>query len=318
MKKLVLATALLATASVLALASSSYAADMMLKAPAVEAAQPVSGYIELYTGWGNNRERDFSDRSYDGWNLGGAARVNYWWSRGASLQLDVQGDGTNYNNVSSSRSSAHSFLIGGHANWRDQRYLWGIYGAAGDATGQDLDFSKTSYRHGVIGGELQAYFGNVTLYGQVGYDTTIGNPADNFDNSIDNTNAVYGRGTIRYYLTPNTRLEGTGLYAAGRQSFTDSNPNRDFNIWLVRAKLEHKFAGSPFSAFVAYDYSEFRWDAWKSSTAGKFENQKVMAGIRLGINEGTLQMNDVRGATLDIIDVGSLFRLGNRCFGNKC
>src|SRR4030088_2192217 len=91
MKKLVLATA-----SVLALASSSYAADMILKAPVVEAAQPVSGYLELYTGWGNNRERNFSDNSYDGWNLGGAARATYWWTRGVSLQLDVQADGTNY------------------------------------------------------------------------------------------------------------------------------------------------------------------------------------------------------------------------------
>src|SRR6266446_5849780 len=45
-------TLALASASYLALASSSYAADMVLKGPAVEATQPVSGYIELYTGWG--------------------------------------------------------------------------------------------------------------------------------------------------------------------------------------------------------------------------------------------------------------------------
>jgi len=193
-----------------------------------------------------------------------------------TLQLDVQADGTNYNNVNApGRASEHSFLIGGHWSWRDPRYLWGLFGAAGDATGQDIGCcnNTSSYRHGIIGGEAQAYLGNFTLYGQIGYDTTIGSPVGN---GIDNTDAVFGRGTVRYYLTPNTRLEGTGLYAGGRQSFTGVGaPSRDFNIWLARAKLEHKFAGSPFSAFVAYDWSEFRWDTNANfRTVTKFENQK--------------------------------------------
>ena len=304
MKKLVLATV-----SCLALTSSSYAADMILKGPAVEAAQPVSGYIDLYTGWGNNRHKNVSDNNYDGWNLGGAARATYWWARGVSLQLDVQGDGTNYssNGFNGGRKSEHSYLIGGHWSWRDSRYLWGLFGAAGDATGQDVNFSNASYRHGIIGGEGQAYMGNITLYGQVGYDTTIGDPVGS---GIKTTEAVFGRGTVRYYLGSNTRLEGTGLYAGGRQSFTFSGPGQDFSIWFARAKLEHKFASSPFSAYVAYEWSEFRWDTNANfSTVQKFENQKVMAGIRLSIHEGTLQYNDIRGTTLDIIDVGKLFRV---------
>src|SRR3981189_171928 len=75
MKKFGLAavtTLALASASYLALAGSSYAADMMLKSPAMEAAQPVSGYIELYSGWGNTAIK--GDEGYrfglDGWMAG--------------------------------------------------------------------------------------------------------------------------------------------------------------------------------------------------------------------------------------------------------
>src|SRR6267154_6157167 len=114
MKKFGLAavtTLALASASYLALAGSSYAADMMLKSPAMEAAQPVSGYIELYSGWGNTTIK--GDEGYrfglDGWTLGGAARGTYWWSHNASLQLDVQGEGTSFSDGSQGRFSEHSF-----------------------------------------------------------------------------------------------------------------------------------------------------------------------------------------------------------------
>ncbi|HLQ91520.1 MAG TPA: hypothetical protein VK148_15950 [Xanthobacteraceae bacterium] len=295
MKKFGLAavtTLALASASYLALAGSSYAADMMLKSPAMEAAQPVSGYIELYSGWGNTTIK--GDEGYrfglDGWTLGGAARGTYWWSHNASLQLDVQGEGTSFSDGSQGRFSEHSFLIGGHASWRDSRYLWGVFGAAGDAT----TFSGPNFRHGVVGGEGQAYLGAVTLYGQIGYDTTVGSPLFGPVNGI---NAVFGRGTVRYYLAPNTRLEGTGLYAGGKVDLCCGIADENFHIWLARAKIEHKFAGSPFSVFAAYEWSETHFDG------SRLENQKITAGVRLGINEGTLQSNDRKGTTLDIIDV---------------
>jgi hypothetical protein len=270
----------------------------------MEAAAPVSGYIELYSGWGNEHwKSSFESYGYDGWTLGGAARATYWWSRGASLQLDVQGEGTSFsfNGQDSGRFSNHSYLIGAHSSWRDSQYLWGLFGAAGDSTGIT---SNGSFRHGVIGGEAQAYVGPITLYGQVGYDTTIGDP---IGDGTERVSAVFGRGTVRYYLGPNTRLEGTGLYASGTVDFTGSSSNLDFQAWLVRGKLEHKFAGSPFSAFAAYERWEHKFDANFDST--RVTEQRFTAGIRLGINEGTLQANDRKGTTLDIIDLSKALRL---------
>ena len=70
------------------------------------------------------------------------------------------------------RASSHSYLIGGHANWRDPgRGLIGIFGGAGDATNF---FNFSSVRHGLIGGEAQVYWGPPPLYGQGGYQSTLG------------------------------------------------------------------------------------------------------------------------------------------------
>ena len=32
----------------------------------------------------------------NGWSLGGAGRVTYWWAPNYSIQLDAQGEGTSY------------------------------------------------------------------------------------------------------------------------------------------------------------------------------------------------------------------------------
>jgi opacity protein-like surface antigen len=294
----------------LSLANSAYAADLqpVLKAPMVESMPSVSGYVELYSGWGSTKLTDpfGSDTADDGWVLGGAGRGTYWWSRNASIQLDAQAEGTSYKVpagfAAGSHVSEHRYLIGVHANWRDSRYLWGVFGAAGDTTSGFNPFptAAPSFRHGIIGAEGQAYLGPLTLYGQVGYDTSIGDP---LAFGVDRISAWFARGTGRYYVNPNTRLEGTVLFASGRMDFVGSAPSTDFDVWLLRAKIEHKLAASPFSLFAAYEWSRNKFDAAGNFFGVKVEDQKFTVGARLYINENTLQWNDNKGTTLDIIDI---------------
>src|SRR5262245_35797431 len=140
-----------------ALASVAQAADMrpVLKAP--EASQPVTGYVEVYTGWANT-ETEFCgvrcvSSNPDGWALGGAGRANYWIGQGMSLQVDAQGEGTSQK-FGDERISTTSVLVGGHLSWRNpQQSLYGVFVGAGDAFGQ---------RHGLIGAEAQWYSGPFT------------------------------------------------------------------------------------------------------------------------------------------------------------
>jgi hypothetical protein len=270
----------------------------------------VSGYVELYGGWARAEvDQTFCTSTCgsgsftaNGWALGGAGRATWWWAPNYSIQLDAQGEGTSHKFTtgnSFNRSSSHSYLIGGHANWRDpQRGLIGIFGGAGDAT----SFAFGNNRHGLVGVEGQVYWGPVTLYGQAGYESTLGA----INNQVDSFQAWFVRGTARVYVNPNFRLEGTVLYADGDVDFgpaADPASSFDFETWLWRAKAEYKFANSPFSVFALYEGSRMKANAAEPgfSSSTKVTDNRIMGGIRLYLNENTLQFNDRNGTTLDII-----------------
>jgi hypothetical protein len=310
---MILRQTLLSVSALAALTVTAGAADMPVKSPrVVEQPQQVSGYVELYGGWARTKTVntqcaptcfDFGDTA-SGWALGGAGRATWWSAPNYSIQLDAQGEGTSHKHNQGggdfSRVSSHHYLIGGHANWRDPgRGLIGIFGGAGDATNF---FNDTSVRHGLIGAEGQLYWGPVTLYGQAGYQSTLG--ALTSGPGTESMQAWFVRGTGRIYVNPNFRLEGTVLYADGDFDLVQlTGVSQDFETWLWRAKAEHKFAGSPFSIFALYEGS--RTSSVRTFTGGTFTSRitdnRVMGGIRLYLNENTLQFNDRNGTTLDII-----------------
>jgi hypothetical protein len=272
------------TVAFFALASVAQAADLrpVLKAP--EASQPVTGYVEVYTGWANTETelcgggRCVSSNP-DGWALGGAGRANYWIGQGMSLQVDAQGEGTSYK-VGDERVSTTSALVGGHLSWRNpQQSLYGVFVGAGDAFGQ---------RHGLFGAEAQWYLGQFTAYGQVGYDSTI-NAA-----SGDENHAWFVRGTGRYFIHPNLMLEGTGMFASG-EAF-----NIGFDTWLWQAKAEYRLAASPLSVFATYQGSRTDYDTVNRIDT-KVTDNRVLLGLRLNMGDRNLQATDRAGATLDII-----------------
>ena len=180
-----------------ALTSFAQAADMqpVLKAPAA-VDQQATGYVEVYSGWAGTRGTEEGEPTrFNGWALGGAGRGNYWVSRDMSVQVDAQAEGTSYDGNNSrccGNFSTHSYLVGGHWSWRNpQQHLFGLFGGVGDAGGNGFDF-ENSLRHGLIGAEAQWYWQQFTLYGQVGYDTTL-----NSGGSTDSINAWFLRGTGR-------------------------------------------------------------------------------------------------------------------------
>jgi hypothetical protein len=78
-------------------------------------------------------------------------------------------------------------------------------------------------------------------------------------------------------------------------------PSIDFHTWLWEAKLEHRFAATPFAAFLKYRGSETTFEAPVFATADlKATDHRVLFGLRLFMGQDTLQSNDRGGATLDI------------------
>ena len=95
------------------------------------------------------------------------------------------------------------------------------------------------------------------------------------------------------------------LYADGEVDFNVPLPvTQDFQTWLWRAKAEYKFATSPFSVFAAYEGSRTTASLVQVGLGSedlRVTDHRVLAGIRLYLNENTLQFNDRNGTTLDII-----------------
>jgi hypothetical protein len=286
--------------AIVALASAAGAADLqpVLKAPgAVE--QQATGYVEVYSGWARTTGENFgfTDR-FNGWALGGAGRGNYWVSRDMSVQVDAQGEGTSYDDSRfGGHFSTHSYLVGGHWSWRNpQEYLFGLFGGVGDAGG--AGFLINSQRHGLIGAEAQWYWHQFTLYGQVGYDTTLSNSGD----IVDNVNAWFVRGTGRYFVNPNFLIEGTVMYANGNVDF-NGPLSVDFQTWTWGVKGEWRFATAPFSVFAKYQGSETTYDDARQGGLlnAKVTDNRVLLGLKLHMGDRTLQQTDRAGATLDIM-----------------
>jgi hypothetical protein len=274
-----------AVASV-ALISAAHAADMqpVLKAPAA-VDQQVTGHVEVYSGWARTTAED---SRLNGWALGGAGRANYWVSRDMSVQVDAQAEGTSYDFPGlNERFSTHSYLVGGHWSWRNpQHYLFGLFGAVGDAGGGGaFGFSQ---RHGLIGAEAQWYWSQFTLYGQVGYDTTLNNA------SVLDINTWFIRGTGRYYINPNFLIEGTVMYANGDFNFGSSG----FETWSWGVKGEWRLPTAPFSVYAKYQGSETTFDNRNIDTV---RDHRVLLGLKLHMGDKTLQQTDRAGATLDIV-----------------
>jgi hypothetical protein len=319
MKKLLLASAAVLTC---ALPISANAADLPLKAAPVVSVPQATGYVEVYGGWASTRDRStetfsfesseqFSD-SFKGSVLGGAGRGNYWVTPTVSLQLDVQAEGTSYNyanfgTISGSTASSLDYLIGGHVNWRDSsRGLFGAFAGIGDT-----NFT----RHAVFGAEGQYYLNQFTFYLQGGYDTTLHSTFNGFIPSIGSEgvdmDAWFIRGTGRYYLTPNLRLEATGMYTDGTinpSSFGCSSCSFDssFSTLLWEAKAEWKMDNNPFSLFFKYRGSETDYKTSASNGSSvtvdtKVTDNRFLVGARMYLGEKSLLWNDRQGATLDII-----------------
>ena len=323
MKKLFLA----AIASAVGIAAAN-AADLPIKAPAMMPASTpqASGYVEMYTGGSWLDDAILANpffftpvtTRFDGWPIGGAGRGNWWATPNVSVQMDVQAEGTQYKIPSellifspalSGHFSSLSYLVGGHANYRNpQTGLIGAFVAIGDASGNETTssfFANSGVRHALGGLEGQYYWNALTLYGQVGYDASVnmGNVA-----FVDDVHAWFVRGTARYFFMPNFVVEGTAQYAQGDVGFSGTPtffiPDTGFNMWRASIKAEWRPDTLPFSFFAKYEYNQTSYDQnlVLSTPNERVSENRLMAGIRLYLGQNSLLGNDRTGATLDIVD----------------
>lgn len=278
MKRLTLAALTLA-----AMSSTAIAADLMIDAGVVEApaaqAAALSGDFEGYVGGLSLTDAD-ETYSFNGYLLGGAARVNAWLSDQVSAQFDLSGEMLNGGDPDGESSDYSVLEAAAHVNWRTSDLLLGVFGSVGAMS--DSDYAALGDgSFATIGGEAMSTMDKIQLYGQVGYTKGFGD--------VDDVSALYARGEIRYFVNPNMMLSAD--IGAARVEYGKSD-----QIDAVRwgAKAEYRFDDSPISIYAAYQGNY----QTESDEDEEWTVHTALVGIKFNFGSDTLEDAAKSGATL--------------------
>lgn len=277
----------------------------------------LSGYVEGWVGYSFNSYKDFDDSGSEEANnfnpdhedygtSGQGGRLSVPLSDMVSLQSDFYNEITeNAFRDDASDDFSHSFDFGIHVSARDpSQGLFGVFAAIGQGKGDD---ENGRHDYWAVGGEAQLYTDMATFYLQGGYMDSKGHAGDDQDGLHD---AFFVRGVARWFMTPDSRLQGEVAYANGTQdecSDCDNSPyDMDVIQWGVR--YDTVIGGLPIigdtAVFVGYRGTHFDNVCCNDSDTGKFTEHTIMAGYTYHFGGMTLLDFDRVGATLDLPTFG--------------
>jgi opacity protein-like surface antigen len=252
---------------------------------------PFVGEIGAYLGLTHLDANDDGDSGTE-FLFGGNARLGWWANQWLYLQGDIQGEATTpFDDPSFGGDGRENFDAALHAAYRSPTHALGVFGGWA-YTGVVSDDPMTRY---YLGGEAQAYLGNFTLYGQAGY-SWLGQASDNHDDPVD---GPFVRGVVRYFHTPNDKIEAevSHFWANGTMGHLgDPAPVRELDWGIL---YEHQFAGMPVALNIRY--AGFRYVDFENNSDGNpYIEHMFTIGAKYRFHaQGTLREADMMGTSLD-------------------
>jgi hypothetical protein len=216
-----------------------------------------------------------------------------------SIQSDFKYEVNTYATESVAKNDAYgprySFQGAGHLSWRDPSTgLLGVFGGVGSTAFSGFTNSGGAKSEiAFVGGEAQAYLGNITLYGQGGYVDFDAKSPTRFDTLND---GLFARGVVRWFLDNDSRLQFEGGYAN-----IDREVAGDVDIFSAGARYDFSLSNLPIigstDLFLAYR-GTFRNDC---SFETDVNDHTFMVGFSYAFSGDRLTI-DRQGATLDTPD----------------
>lgn len=271
----------------------------------------VGGEVETFSGVmfydGDGDEVDLEDGDHQ-FVSGVTGRLSLPLGDNLSLQTDVEVEysSTALTDGRQDDMFAHSFLAGGHISWRDPNAgLFGGFaafgGGASDDNGGDGPRNFSFY---AVGGEGQFYADNFTFYGQGGYIDGASDAALPVIDSDALRDAFFGRGVVRWFMDPDSRLQGEIAYVDG--DVDEGDPSGMTIVeWGVRYDTvirDLPILGDK-SVFIGYRGAHFDKDD-ASDDEAEFTDHTVMVGFTHRFGTQSIQETDRYGATLDLPNFG--------------
>jgi len=262
--------------------------------------------VTFYNGGDNGEEVQFSDDDYQ-FVSGILGRLSLPLGDNLSAQMDGEFEYSS-DALSGSRQDDlfdYSFLAGGHLSWRNpETGLFGGFAAFGGASGDDEngDGSRANTFY-AVGGEGQFYADNLTFYLQGGY---IDGATDASVPAVDEQalrDAFFGRGVVRWFLDPDTRLQAEVAYVEGDTDVDDDRADMTIVEWGVRYDTvirDLPILGDR-NVFVGYRGAHYDKDG---EDPGEFSDHTIMVGFTHRFGTQTILETDRYGATLDLPNFG--------------
>lgn len=157
--------------------------------------------------------------------------------------------------------------------------------------------------YGLLALEAQFFGDNWTLSSQAGVFTTFSCSGLGAGCAGVIEDGTYLRGKIRYFLNDNTQLSLEGQHMWGGVNddlFSGKNVRANSTIWSLEA--EHRFADSPFSAFVTLAHEDNETESFFTIST---QTQSILVGVKFYLDQASLKTNDRTGAALDTPTFGN-------------
>lgn len=209
---------------------------------------------------------------------------------GDMLSAQLDGQAELYDRGGDEDDAQSASMIGGHLSLRDPGMgLVGLFAGAG--LGTSLDSSGGGEGLGFLAGaEAQAYLGNFTLYGQVGYGNFVVD--DDSPNDEGFTDGWFAGAEARYFIHEDFMLNASVAYGE-TGSYEDGDDNGRIWNWGAGAKLR---LSDSMPIYGTLDYRGGYYDSYQSDDA--VEEHAVLVGLAFAFGAPSLMENDRRGATL--------------------
>ncbi|MEO9875513.1 MAG: hypothetical protein ABJM26_12120 [Anderseniella sp.] len=266
----------------------------------------VSGVVESWSGYTfySDVDVDSTPDPSDSFFSHYSGRLSLPFGESLSGQMDVDAEINTSLLLESSDANTsemeHAFQGIFHLSSRDPNTgLIGAFGGAGRGAGD----GNGVYPFYVAGGEGQLYLQDFTLYVQAGYFNITSNASHDGDGMSD---ALFGRGVVRWFLEENTRLQGEVSYADGKM---DGDDEANVVEWAVRydTVLEDLPLIGDAGVFVGYRGARFE----NEQENDEFTDHTIMVGFRHAFGGSTMKEIDRVGATLDAPTIGRWVGAGN-------
>ncbi len=312
--------------------SSAIALSMVLSANSVVAADfeveeavrglVVAGEVETFSGYmfygSESGDTGFSEDDSQ-FVSGVLGRLSLPLGDNLSLQMDGELEYSTTSIVDSPQDDLfqNSYVLGGHLSWRDpQSGLFGAFASFGGGNhdddadagngGQASD-STNRWDYYAVGGEAQLYLDDLTFYVQGGYIDGATTPEDEIDNDALR-DAFFGRGIVRWFMTPESRVQAEVAYVDGDVD-TDDNPVSEMTILEWGVRYDTVIPGLPIlgdsNVFAAYRGAHYEKDSGDGpDDDAEFMDHVIMVGFTHRFGAMSIMDQDRYGATLDLPNFG--------------